>query len=259
MKIKILGSASGVPTKKRFCESIAVSINRSVYLIDAGEPCSALLLRAGICSHNVKAVFISHMDPDHSSGIFMLIQKMALTGRKSPLKLFIPHDAVDGLTHYFRTVYPLPEHSRFRCEVLPLKEKFTYDDENLTLTVYPNRHLKDRFGENDHGLTSESYSFLMKSEGRIIIYSGDVAKPEDLEPLLKNKIDLLISEMAHFKPEELFHYLSKKNIDKIILTHIHPDLDNSETELVGLGNKYLGRKRTLVAYDGFEMKMLPKV
>ena len=93
IKIKVLGSASGVPTKKRFCESVVISVKNGLYLLDCGEPCSSLLVRKGIPYNEIKAVFISHMDPDHSSGIFMLIQLLQLRGRKLPLKLFVPEEA----------------------------------------------------------------------------------------------------------------------------------------------------------------------
>ena len=255
-EIKILGSASGVPTKNRFCESIAISVDEGVYLLDAGEPCSSLLVRAGIPYHQIKAVFISHMDSDHSSGIFMLIQLMELTGRKLPLKLFVPEEAIDGLSKYLRTVYLFNDLLRFKLEILPIRENgFTYCDKNLSLSAYPNKHLQDRLKEKYPHLKLESYSFLLEVEKKKIVYSGDIGKPEDLNSLLEQKIALLISEMAHFKPEELFSYLSKKKIDKILLTHIHPDLDTKEKKLQQIGNKYLGKNKVFIAYDGIELKL----
>ena len=254
-EIKILGSASGVPTKNRFCESIAISVDERVYLLDAGEPCSSLLVRAGIPYHRIKAVFISHMHPDHSSGIFMLIQLMQLTGRKSPLKLFVPEEAVDGLSKYLKTVYLFNDLLCFKLEILPIKENgFTYCDKNLSLSAYPNKHLHGLKEKHPH-LKLKSYSFLLETEKKKIVYSGDIGKPEDLNLLLEQKIALLISEMAHFKPEELLSYLSQKKIDKIILTHIHPDLDTEEKKLQQIGDKYLGENKVFIAYDGIEVKL----
>ena len=126
-------------------------------------------------------------------------------------------------------------------------------DKSLALSACLNNHLKGRFKEKYPHLKLQSYSFLLEAEGKRIVYSGDIGKVEDLEPLLKEDIDLLISEIAHFKPEELFEFLLKKKVKKTILTHIHPDLENREDELVELSNKYFGANKVFVAYDGLEV------
>ena len=249
-----MGSSSGVPTKKRYPASIALMVDENIYLFDCGEPCSSTLVRKELPYNEIKAIFISHMDPDHSSGILMLIQLMELTGRKLPLKLFVPEEAVDGLSKYLRTVYLFKELLHFKLEILPIRENgLTYCDKNLSLSPYPNTHLQDRLKEKYPHLELESYSFLLEVDKKRIVYSGDIGKPEDLGPLLEQKIDLLISEMAHFKPEELFSYLSRKKIDKILLTHIHPDLDTREKELKQVGSKYLGENKVFIAYDGMKI------
>ena len=185
----------------------------------------------------------------------MLIQLMQLTGRELPLKLFVPEEAIDELSKYLKTVYLFNDLLRFKLEILPIEENgFTYCDKNLNLSAYPNRHLHGLKEKYPH-LKLKSYSFLLKAEKKKIVYSGDVGKPEDLNPLLEQKIDLLISEMAHFKPEELFSYLSQKKIDKTIITHIHPDLDTEEKKLQQIGDKYLGENKVFIAYDGIEIKL----
>ncbi len=47
MKVSVLGSASGVPTKKRYPTSIVLIVDENIYLFDCGEPCSSLLVRKG--------------------------------------------------------------------------------------------------------------------------------------------------------------------------------------------------------------------
>ena len=60
--------------------------------------------------------------------------------------------------------------------------------------------------------------------------------------------------MAHFKPEELFKFLSEKKIRRIILTHIHPDWENKEDKLLNLARNYLGNK-VIIAYDGMKIEI----
>ena len=253
IKLYILGSGSGVPTKKRYPTSIVLSADENIYLFDCGEPCSSLLIRKGIPHKKIKSVFISHMDPDHSSGIFMLIQLMELTGRKAPLKIFVPEEAINGLNESLKTFYLFYELLHFKLEIFSIKESgLTYEDKHLILFAYPNKHLRNRLKQKYSHLKLESYSFLIKIDKKRIAYSGDIAKPEDLEPLLRQDIDLLITEMAHFKPDELFSYLCRKKIDRIFLTHIHPDLGDKEKELEEMGNKYIGKNKVFVAYDGLK-------
>ena len=256
IKLYILGSSSGVPTKTRYPTSIALNVDGDVYLFDCGEPCSSLLVRKGISYNKTKSIFVSHMDPDHSSGIFMLIQLMQLTKRKTPLKLFLPQEAIDGFTKYARTVYLPSELLRFELEILPIGPNGpTYQNEHLRLSAYSNSHLKGRLGQLYPHSRLESYSFLVEANSKRIVYSGDIGSPQDLAPLLTQEIHLLISELAHFEPEELFGFLLEKNVKKIILTHIHPDLDDQEDKLVELGNSYFGANRVYVAYDGLEMEI----
>ena len=81
-KIYLLGTASGIPTLNRYNESVAIIVDRDVYLLDAGEPCSASLVRQGIDYNRIRAIFISHMHLDHFNGVPMLIALMQLTKRK---------------------------------------------------------------------------------------------------------------------------------------------------------------------------------
>ncbi|MDD2708340.1 MAG: ribonuclease Z [Verrucomicrobiae bacterium] len=252
--LKILGSASGVPTKKRFTTSFVAGMGEGYYLFDAGEACATHLVRSGIPHNRIKAVFISHMDPDHSGGIFMVVQLMELTGRTAPLKIFVPPEAVGAVRNYFRTVWLFPEVLRFKLEILPYCEgRPVYRDRNLSVRVWGNQHLKRRLQSRYPKLKLESYSFLVRGGGKTLVYSGDIARADELDPLLNGKTDLLVAELAHFKPEEIMAYLAGKKIRKIIFTHLHPDLDNQERRLEKMGDRLLGKSKLAVAHDGLSL------
>ncbi|MDD5697791.1 MAG: ribonuclease Z [Victivallaceae bacterium] len=253
--VKILGSASGVPTENRFPTSILVKQGKNYYLLDAGEPCAALLVRENIPYNKIKALFISHMDPDHSSGIFMLLQLMMLRGRKSPFKLLVPEEALAGLKHYLDTVYLFREILHFPLELIPVKEnKIVYDDGKLTLGAYKNSHLEIRLKKQYPQLNLESYSYELKLGGKRIVYSGDIGRLEDLDGLLNSPADLVISEMAHFKPEEFFLYFSTKQIKKVLFTHLHPALNSKHNQLMKSVKTYLDPNKVHIAYDGLEIE-----
>lgn len=254
VKVNILGSASGVPTKKRSCSSTAVLSAESGYLLDAGEPCSRLLVKEDIPYNSIKAVFISHMDPDHFSGIFMLVKLMALTGRKGPLKIYVPEEAVVKLKEFFRTVYLFDEILSFDYDVFPIKEGVFYHDENINIVGFPNTHMQKRLQTRYPQLPLESYSFVLKTADRTIGYSGDLGCIEDLETLVNMPLDLMIVELAHIEPASLMEFLGAKDIEKVIFTHIHPELEDREDDIRRLAEKFL-KGRCSIAYDGLRMEV----
>ena len=262
-KIHILGSSSGIPTKKRNTESVALVVGKDIYLLDGGEPCSASLIRNNINYNKIKTIFISHMHADHFNGIPMLIQTMQLAGkygmRKDNLKLFIPGEAINGIKKYLATVYLMNELLPFKLQILPIKNGPVSQDGNINFSACPNKHLKSALKTRKPllklypDIQMQSYSFFIKIKDKKIVYSGDLMEPGELEGMVDG-IDLLLCEMAHFQPEELFKFLARKQISRIILLHIHPNLDDKEQECLKIARSYLGN-RVSIAFDGMEIKL----
>jgi ribonuclease BN (tRNA processing enzyme) len=178
----ILGSGSGFATRDRFCTSIALLVERSLYLLDCGEPCAALLFRHGIDPLALKALFISHMHPDHVSGLAALLSSLKLLGRSSARKfrpwsvhrndpwyratlrfppldvpggkepeprsqvsIVLPSEAVEPIKTYFPAVYLVPSLLPFDLDLRPVEEGLTYDDGLVRVTAVPNTHLSAIF------------------------------------------------------------------------------------------------------------------
>ncbi|MDD5680190.1 MAG: MBL fold metallo-hydrolase [Candidatus Omnitrophica bacterium] len=258
-KIFFLGTASGVPTENRYCGSTLVSINRDLYLLDGGEPCSASLVRANIDYNRIRSIFISHMHVDHFGGIPLLIQVMQLKGkcgqRKSDLKLFVPHEGISGIKEYLKALYLVDELLPFKLKIISIKDNPVYRDNNLKIYTHTNKHLgwweKETIAKKYPKLRGSSYSFVIQAKGKKIVYSGDIKEVHELEPLME-KADLLILEMAHVLPEEIFKFLADKAVAKIVCNHIHPDWNDKDDEYQKLGQEHLG-KRFCIAYDGMEI------
>jgi ribonuclease BN (tRNA processing enzyme) len=96
----------------------------------------------------------------------------------------------------------------------------------------------------------ESFSFLIHLEGKSIAYSGDIDHIDELEPMLDG-IDLLILETAHVDPADVFPYLTNRNIDRIVLSHIHPALEKQVSSL----HAAAGDKRITLATDGLRISL----
>jgi hypothetical protein len=92
----------------------------------------------------------------------------------------------------------------------------------VRVTPFLTTHLdsfRHRFGKA-HPLSYEAFSFLIESEGRRIVHSADLGKPEDLDPLLTQPVDALVCELAHFRLDAIFQYLRGKAIEKVIFVHL---------------------------------------
>jgi ribonuclease BN (tRNA processing enzyme) len=239
-----LGTASGIPTKKRNNVSVALNVNDIFYLLDAGEQCAASILRNDIDYNKIRAIFISHMDVDHFAGIPMLIKSMILWAhRKSPLKLFVPEKAMGDVKNCLKMMYMLDEILEFQLEILPIREMSAYEDENISMTFHGNKHIKNRLLRNSliiekyPDIQLESFSFNIFTQTRKIVYSGDLALINEMDSFIDNT-DILFSELAHFSPKCLFEYISSKNVKRTICLHLHPDLDDKEAEILATAEKY---------------------
>ena len=67
MKIITLGTSHGDPTVTRFNSSTLFQIGTADYLVDAGAPVNALLIRRNIPLSALRAVFITHQHEDHTT------------------------------------------------------------------------------------------------------------------------------------------------------------------------------------------------
>lgn len=253
-KITILGSAAGVPAANRSHSSLVLEVGENLFLLDAGESCSSSLVRYRIDHHRLSTVFISHFHPDHCTGLPMLLQMMFLAERKLPLTVYLPAEAITGMREFLQTVYLFPEKLPYQLELLPIRPNPIYRDSAVWVLGFRNGHLNGykALAEKSYPKNRlECYSFVIKVEGKRVIYSGDIASPQDLSDFLDNP-DLLILEATHPEPEEIFQFLVEERVKRTLLTHIPPPLEGKEGYLFQLAEKF-GVEGVSIAYDGLEL------
>lgn len=258
IRIRILGSASGIPTEKRFNESVLISVDEKVLiLLDCGEPCAARLVQLGENYNDISSIFISHLHSDHIAGIPMLIQTMQIRKREKPLNLFMPGEGIERLKKYLEMVYLMEDVLPFNMNITGIETGTVREDAGIKVSAFSNGHLEkafpSEFKEKYPDNRCESYSYLVETAGMRIAYSGDIASMNDMDALIE-KLDCLILEFAHIPPENMFEYLADKSIKRIVLTHIHPDFDKRDDEILMMGEKILGKK-VIVACDGTEINL----
>ncbi len=103
LKIIPFGTSSGRPTLHRHVSSLAVVGDGEWWLFDCGEAAQIQLMRAGLSSHKLAAIFITHLHGDHFNGLAGLLATMSLDQRRRPLVVTGPV----GIREYLEMVQRL--------------------------------------------------------------------------------------------------------------------------------------------------------
>ena len=65
-----------------------------------------------------------------------------------------------------------------------------------------------------------------------MVFSFDLGSPADLMPALAAPCDVLVCELSHYLPEELFSVLQRRTIRHLLFNHLAPELNGREVELL---------------------------
>ena len=218
LNLTFLGTCSGTePMPNRHHSSVVLEVNDRYYWFDAGENCTHKAYTSGIDVSRVRAVFISHMHIDHIGGLANLLY----TIKKAAWFTKVPHindnsyDVFVPDSRKFQAVKDISEASR-GVDIIEheIRDGVIFEDENIRVSALHNRHLNES-GENGW----HSYSFLIEAEGKRIVFSGDVGFPEDLDPYMADKCDVLIMETGHHSVSDVCSYANLRNVKKLLFTH----------------------------------------
>lgn len=216
MKIKILGSAPGLPVLGKSNSLIWLQIADKNVLLDCGEGASQKLLQNNLIKDSIDLLLISHLHPDHISGIFMMIQMFYLQGRTKPLNVYLP-ERVEDFAKLLEMFYTFADRLTYSINFLPIEQA---NNECSTLTLIDSDHLisyKDVITRHQISNTMKAYSFLFTEKEKKFIYSADIIDTKKIEPYL-DKTDLLVIDAFHVKAETILSLPQKTNA-RIILNH----------------------------------------
>ncbi|MGB3092332.1 MAG: MBL fold metallo-hydrolase [Candidatus Zixiibacteriota bacterium] len=254
--ITVLGSSSGMPSPTRFCSSFFFQTEKLNFLLDCGPGVSFSLLRNKIDPELIDSIFISHSHTDHIGGLFLLVQMMHLLQRRRPLNVYLPEEAVSGVRNYLNTCYLFPEKITPRLVFNPVTTDFKFEDEETTIRAHPNGHLRGNesvIRELEYPNKMQSFCFAVNISGKKIVYSGDIESARDLVDIISDA-DLLISECFHVTLDELLPVALEKKVGSVLLTHIPPELEGKETEILHKARK-LAFERLTIAHDGLILEI----
>jgi ribonuclease BN (tRNA processing enzyme) len=262
MHITFLGTCSGTePMPGRRHVSFVVESGGGVYWFDAGEGCSHTAHNLGIDLLAVRAIFVSHGHIDHVGGLANLawtIDKLegrnadpsrGLRGRIIPLFLSTL-STWEGIVQLLQGV-PGNVRQGMAVKGQEYGDGTIFADDALKVTARHNGHL----GEPGPGQPWRSFSFLIEAEGKAVVYSGDVASVDELEPLTDG-CDLILMETGHHGVESLCRRLLASGKDFGRLGFVHHGraiLGDAEGQLA-IARRILG-ERVFIADDGMALAL----
>ena len=220
--VTCFGTGDGSPCPDRNHAAFLYRFGGSSILLDCGEPIDRYYKASGLSYNAIDGIFISHLHSDHVGGFFMLMQGFWLEKRKRNLPVYLPEYALKPIGEMLKAVLLYPELLRFRLRLLPLREKKSISIGGVRVTPFQTSHLdrlRAQFSQRQRPPIA-AYCFLLEAGGRRVAHSSDLGKPEDLEPLLAKPLDLLVCELSHFLPEQLFRYLKGRAIKQIAFVHL---------------------------------------
>lgn len=257
MKIHVFGCLSGTePMIGKHHTSWALEIHDSLYLFDAGDNCGHTAFLKGLDLTKIKALFISHPHRDHIDGLFHLtgvICKILELDKTLPgvtLPVYTSEKAlvpavntlidINGDHPYFSLV-----HKEFSCE------GEIYRDENITVEIAGTEHLP-KTPEN----IFRSWCFRIKAADKVILYSGDMKKPEELTGFLQDGCDFCLMESGHHQPPEVCRKWKEGNYDiKTLLFLHHGRYFLNDEEKCTKECKEIFGENVLFAQDGMTLEL----
>jgi len=170
-ELTFLGTAGFMATDERDNVSFVLSHKNDLVLVDCPGSVFYKLKKAGLNPAAVRILLVTHIHPDHIYGLPSLIHSMMLDNCE--LSILGSEASVDFCRDYLDLFHLLENNNRCRVNFKALKE-----NENIHpltwIDIYPVRV--------PHHESSYAYFIRLKTEDKLLVYSGDT--PE-YPPLFK--------------------------------------------------------------------------
>lgn len=252
MQITLLGTGTGLPDRERAPSGLLVQIGKRQLLFDSGSGTLGRLAASGVEPTELDFIYYTHLHTDHTADLVPLLQSFDLARRERDLHLTAPSDFwpfLDGQIALQPWVRPVRyEIVRHPAETSPYSSTLPEAVPGWTVST----------ARTHHSLNSLGYR--LKSEGKVMAYSGDAKDCAELVELVRDA-DVLILECSypdqlahadHLCPAQAGQIATRAGARHLVLTHLYPVCDASEIE--AQARRVFGGELT-VAHDGLVLSV----
>jgi ribonuclease Z len=144
--LKVLGTASALPTTERYPSAQVLDVRGRLFMIDCGEGAQIQLRKAGVSFLKIEHICLSHIHGDHLFGLFGLLSTMGMLGRSSDLDIYAPASFRPVLDFFLSS---FGEGIKFGINFVPLEMKepeVVYENRTVELLAFPLNHRVDTYG-----------------------------------------------------------------------------------------------------------------
>lgn len=217
--VHLLGNGAVVSDPHRTTTMIALDNGVSQILVDCGGDAAPRMMAAGLDPTALRALIVTHEHADHVAGFPLLMERIWLMGRRTPLPVYgiAPALAQARRSHDAFDVSGFDGYAGFEGHEIELAPGApVLDDGGWRVTAAPGRHAVPVVG----------LRFEDRASGRVIVYSGDTA-PADTIAELAHGADLLLHEATgtgpvHASPREAAEIATRAGARRLVLVHLAP-------------------------------------
>jgi ribonuclease Z len=223
MELKFIGTSSGTASLKRHHSSILVMGDKYKLLIDTGDGISKALLYQNVVFNEINGILYSHFHPDHLTGLGSLIVQMKKNKRSEELVIFIHSELESRLEFFLENSYLYQNRFGFPLKIVTFHyEEEVVVSEQIKFVARYNTHL-EKLKEEKKNFSISSSSFLFFFGKRLVHYTADIGREEDLNLFDDINKEIIISEVTHIPAEAAYKKYKETGAASLILTHINED------------------------------------
>lgn len=199
-QVVILGSGTPNADPNRSGPSIAIVVNGSAYLVDAGPGLVRRASAAGrkgitaLAMPKLKTVFLTHLHSDHTLGLPDLIYSPWTLERTDPIRIFGP-PGTRAMVHHIEKAWKQDVHMRltggepsnktgYRALATEIKPGVVYQDANVKVTAFA----------VPHGSWKDALGYRFDTKDRSVVISGDTTYSPELANVCSG-CDVLLHEV----------------------------------------------------------------
>ena len=235
-ELLLLGTGAALNDGSREPTMLALRGASSTVLIDCGSNPVRQLQRLGVPPASIERLILTHSHPDHTSGFPLLVEMLWLAGRREPLPVHGPAEAIDVVRRAFAqwdtsAWNGLPD---LQWHAVPLVIGAPIaTGADFELTAAPGKHSVPVIGvraRDVHG-------------GGALVYGAD-GEPSPGIRALAQGADLLVHEATgayptHSTAEGAAEVASAAGVKRLVLVHLSPAVNDLEAQRLA-ANKIFG-------------------